>query len=96
MDISLNRIAAQVASANAKKSPANPDGAGVVNQSSDEAVEVGSPKLQVNDLKAGAASASGIDEAKVARIANALQNGKYTIDPRNIAERMIASEFDLP
>lgn len=95
MDISLNRVATQVASATTKKSPASPEGAPANTALADDAVEIATPSLKVNDLKAGAASASGIDQEKVNRIANAIQNGRYTIDANKIAEKMIASEFEI-
>ena len=41
-----------------------------------------------------AAQGAPIDEAKVAAIRSAIANGTYKIDPKAIAERMIA--MDLP
>ena len=94
MDISLNRVAVQVTSTTNKKSAGNADAAPAANPPADDVVDSSSPNLKVNDLKASALAAPGIDMEKVQRIANAIQNGQYTIDANKIAEKMIASEFD--
>ena len=95
MDISVIRNAMQVASTANKKATATDDPVST-NPAADDFAESVAPNLKINDLKAGAVAASGLDQEKVDRIANAIQNGRYNINTQRIAEKMVAAEFDLP
>jgi flagellar biosynthesis anti-sigma factor FlgM len=94
MDLSINRVAAQAVTAATKKSQAGSDtpvAHGV--SSGEDNVDETSPSLRVNDLKAAVTGASGIDQEKVHRIATAIRNGQYVINPENIAKRLLAAEL---
>jgi flagellar biosynthesis anti-sigma factor FlgM len=91
MDLSINRVAAQVV-ATATKKPASAADSNVPGSGDEAAVETG-VSLKLNDLKSAVNDATGIDQEKVRRIAAAIQNGQYVINPENIAKRLIAAEL---
>lgn len=96
MDIQLRqRIGAAVAGS-VKKGTGSERTAESSSSASSKAAPSGSePSLQLTGLKDRMAADSGIDAARVARIAGEIQSGSYRIDPHRIAAKMIDSELAL-
>lgn len=93
MDLSINRVAAQVVATATKKPGSSADSSVPASGSSEESPVEAGVSLKVNDLKSAVNDAPGIDQEKVRRIAAAIQNGQYVINPENIAKRLIAAEL---
>ena len=93
MDLSIHRVAAQVVATATKKPGAGSDNATPATGSADDSAVDSAVSLKVNDLKAAVNDAPAIDQEKVRRIAAAIQNGQYVINPENIAKRLLAAEL---
>jgi len=52
--------------------------------------------LRLSELKERLLSEPAVDEARVARIAGAVQSGSYEINPQRAAKKLIAMERMLP
>lgn len=93
MDLSINRVATQVVATATKKPGSGSDNATPATGSTDDAGIESGVSLKVNDLKAAVNDAPVVDQEKVRRIAAAIQNGQYVINPENIAKRLLAAEL---
>jgi len=52
--------------------------------------------LRLSEIKERLLSEPSVDEARVARIADAVRSGRYEINPQRVAEKLIAMERKLP
>jgi flagellar biosynthesis anti-sigma factor FlgM len=52
--------------------------------------------LRLSEIKQRLLSEPSVDDARVARIASAVQSGNYEINPQRTAEKLIAMEQMLP
>ncbi len=62
---------------------------------SQDNVTLSSTSAQIQALEAGISEASGFDAAKVEAIKQAISEGKFTINPEVIADKLIASTREL-
>jgi negative regulator of flagellin synthesis FlgM len=58
-------------------------------------VTLSSTSSQIKALESGIAGASGFDAAKVGAIKQAISEGRFTINPELIADKLIASAKEL-
>ena len=58
-------------------------------------VTLSSTSTQIQALETSISEASGFDTAKVAAIKQAISEGKFTINPEAIADKLIASTREL-
>lgn len=58
-------------------------------------VTLSSTSTQIQALEAGISEASGFDTAKVEAIKQAISEGRFTINPEAIADKLIASTREL-
>ena len=64
------------------------------NQAQDN-VTLSATSTQIQALEAGIGEASGFDAAKVEAIKQAISEGRFTINPEAIADKLIASTREL-
>jgi negative regulator of flagellin synthesis FlgM len=62
---------------------------------SSDSVTLSNTSSQIQALDSGIAEASGFDSAKVEAIKQAISEGRFTINPGLIADRLIASAREL-
>lgn len=60
-----------------------------------DSVTLSNTSSQIQALETGIAEASGFDAAKVEAIKQAISEGRFTINPQLIADRLIASAREL-
>lgn len=60
-----------------------------------DSVTLSSTSTQIQALEAGINEASGFDTAKVEAIKQAISEGRFTINPEAIADKLIASTREL-
>lgn len=77
------------ASRGSKAAPQTQRGAG------QDSVTLSSTSTQIQALEAGINEASGFDSAKVEAIKLAISEGRFTINPEAIADKLIASTREL-
>lgn len=63
--------------------------------SAQDNVTLSSTSTQIQALEAGISEASGFDAAKVDAIKQAISEGRFTINPEAIADKLIASTREL-
>lgn len=59
-------------------------------------VHLSKDALSLQSLDAAVHSASDVDEARVAKVRQAISDGTYQVDPRNVAVKMLALDRQLP
>lgn len=63
--------------------------------SAQDRVQISGLSTQLQALETGIGEASGFDAAKVEAIKQAISEGRYTINPEAIADKLIASTREL-
>jgi flagellar biosynthesis anti-sigma factor FlgM len=91
MDVFLYKVGQGFPTAAAKKN----QNAGVSPQPAQANAAAG-PSLRFADLRESLASAPVIDESKVAKVSGALQAGRYEVDSRQAAAKLLELERRLP
>lgn len=97
MEIKLQNSVSGLSVGGLQKKSSTAAGTGGGNASSTYSVSV-SPEmsLRLSEIKQRLLSEPSVDEARVTRIASAVQSGNYEINPRRAAEKLIAMEQKLP
>jgi flagellar biosynthesis anti-sigma factor FlgM len=93
MDVSLYTVGQKFPTASAKK---NQSADAAPNTAKASGLAGGDASLRLAHLHEAAAAAPAIDEQKVARVSDAVQSGRYTVDPYRVAVKLLAMERRMP
>lgn len=66
------------------------------NSSADDSVSITSVGQGLTAGREAGASTAAVNEEKVAAISNALQSGRYMIDPERVAQKILQLDRQLP
>ena len=96
MSVHLHTVGSSLSLSQTKKNQTAEVGSKSSSDKSPASQDKGGTSLRLSTFAESVAAAPVVDQARVERVAGAIQSGRYEIDPQKVAEKIIEQELGLP